>query len=248
MKLVINADDFGLTKSITDGIVDSIKGGYVTSTSVMVNMPYAEYAMNKAIENDLDCIGLHIVFTKGKPVVPNKNLTDKNGEFFYKQAQIERTDLNYDDVCAEIEAQIQVFKKLAKGKLHINHFTTHHFLYPNNVIRKAVFDIARKYGVPVRNELKISLDCEEAKGLTMPAMFFDDWSLVDVSYKKLESITNEIKNQNTTAELMVHTGYVDDETRATTSYLIRDVEMQVLKQAKENGLFDKIELIDFSRL
>lgn len=32
MRLIINADDFGLSKSITDGIVDGIKGGYITST------------------------------------------------------------------------------------------------------------------------------------------------------------------------------------------------------------------------
>ena len=38
MRLIINADDFGLTKSITDGIVAGIKEGVVTSTSLMVTM------------------------------------------------------------------------------------------------------------------------------------------------------------------------------------------------------------------
>ena len=51
MRLIINADDFGLTKSITDGIVDGIKAGVVTSTSLMVTMEAAEYAINKALED-----------------------------------------------------------------------------------------------------------------------------------------------------------------------------------------------------
>jgi len=37
MKLIINADDFGLSKSISDGIIEGIKFGYITSTSVMAN-------------------------------------------------------------------------------------------------------------------------------------------------------------------------------------------------------------------
>ena len=42
MKLIINADDFGLSKSITDGIIVGILGGYITSTTIMSNMDYAE--------------------------------------------------------------------------------------------------------------------------------------------------------------------------------------------------------------
>lgn len=48
MKLIINADDFGLSKSITDGIIDGILSGYITSTTVMSNMDYAEYAIKQA--------------------------------------------------------------------------------------------------------------------------------------------------------------------------------------------------------
>jgi len=40
-QLIINADDFGFTKSIIDGILQAIRHGIVTSTSVMANMPAA---------------------------------------------------------------------------------------------------------------------------------------------------------------------------------------------------------------
>lgn len=38
MKLIINADDLGLSKSITDGIIAGIKEKYITSTTIMVKM------------------------------------------------------------------------------------------------------------------------------------------------------------------------------------------------------------------
>ncbi len=53
MRLIIEADDFGLSKSITDGIIDGINGGYITSTNIMTNMPFAKYAVEKAVENNI---------------------------------------------------------------------------------------------------------------------------------------------------------------------------------------------------
>lgn len=74
MKLIINADDYGLSKSISDGIILGIRAGYITSTSIMANMTWAEYAIQKALEYNIDCIGLHINLTVGKPILKNDNL------------------------------------------------------------------------------------------------------------------------------------------------------------------------------
>ena len=41
MKLIVNADDFGLTDGVTRGILDAIRNGIVTSTTRMVNAPGA---------------------------------------------------------------------------------------------------------------------------------------------------------------------------------------------------------------
>ena len=53
MKLIINADDFGLSKSISDGIIDGIIGGYITSTTIMSNMKFAEYAIKQALKYNI---------------------------------------------------------------------------------------------------------------------------------------------------------------------------------------------------
>ena len=43
-KLIVNADDFGLTEGSTLGIIRSHEDGIVTSTTLMVNMPFCELA------------------------------------------------------------------------------------------------------------------------------------------------------------------------------------------------------------
>lgn len=88
MKLIINADDYGLSKSISDGIILGIREGYITSTSIMANMTWAEYAIQKALEYNIDCIGLHINLTVGKPILKNDNLINNNGYFYYNKEQI----------------------------------------------------------------------------------------------------------------------------------------------------------------
>ena len=106
MKLIINGDDFGLSKSITDGIIDGIKNGFLTSTTIMINMQFAKYAIEQAISNGINCVGLHINLTVGKPIIPNANLTDEQGVFLYNKKQIENPNLTYEDAYNEIMAQI----------------------------------------------------------------------------------------------------------------------------------------------
>ena len=134
MKLIINADDFGLSKSITDGIVDGILGGYITSTTIMANMDYAEYAIKQAIKNNINCIGLHINLTVGMPIIKNNNLTDNNGVFLYNKMQIENEKLTYEDVYNEINAQIEKIKEYSNDKIKIDHLDFHHHLLSNDII------------------------------------------------------------------------------------------------------------------
>ena len=242
MRLIINADDFGLSKSITDGIIEGIKGGYITSTSLMVNMPFAEYAVKEAIKNNISCVGLHSNLTVGKPIIENKNLTDDSGSFLYNRKQIDRTDLSYEDVYNEIKAQIKQVEKLSNGKLKIDHIDMHHHLFDNDNIKDAVLDIARELSLPIRNEGNVVDD------IITPDVLYSDFTIKNVNLENLKHMLNKYKNQNVTVEVMTHPGYIDDYTKTITSYLDRDKELNILKQAKYDGLFDNIELISFSKL
>lgn len=67
-KLIVNADDFGFSKAVTDAILDCHSNGIVTSTTLMSNMPFAEYAASKAKVFPMLSVGLHMTLTEGKPL------------------------------------------------------------------------------------------------------------------------------------------------------------------------------------
>ena len=240
MRLIINADDFGLSKSISDGIVEGIKNGYITSTSIMANMEYAEYAIKEAIKYNINCIGLHVNLTVGRPITKNLNLIDENGKFLYNKKQIENKKLTYEDAYNEIIAQLNMINKYSNGVVKIDHLDTHHHLCDNENIKNAIIDIARKYNIPIRNEF----ECEISK----PDILYKEFTIKNVTLDVLKMMVQKYLDENVTIELMTHPGYVDEYTKTLTSYLGRKNELQVIKQAKEDGLFDKIDLINFKQL
>lgn len=60
-RLIVNADDFGLTAGVSEGIVEGHVRGVVTSTSLMVDSPSAAHAARLAGEHPGLSIGLHFV-------------------------------------------------------------------------------------------------------------------------------------------------------------------------------------------
>lgn len=240
MKLIINADDFGLSKSISDGIIEGINDGFITSTSMMANMKYAEYAIKQAIKHHVNCIGLHINLTVGKPILKNSNLVDENGVFLSNKKQIENTKLTYEDAYHEIKAQFHLIKKYSNGMIKIDHIDTHHCLFDNENIKKALIDIAKEYNIPMRNQF----DCDVRK----PDILYKDFTINNISIDSLEEMISKYQEKDMVVELMTHPGYIDDYTKTVTICLDRDHELQVLKMAKEKRIFDKVELINFQQL
>ena len=81
-KLIINADDFGMCEGNSLGILLAHEEGLVSSTTVMMNMPYALWALDKAKAYPDLGIGVHLTLTAGKPLLPGKkSYTDEEGNF-----------------------------------------------------------------------------------------------------------------------------------------------------------------------
>ena len=128
-RLIINADDFGFNREITDGIVESHLNGVVTSTTVMVNMPAAEYAVRRAKECPNLSIGLHINLTVGIPLsdadeVPS--LVRSDGMFVDQMTFFRRGMLNqFNAAELELEMRRQFQRGLELG-LTPTHADSHH--------------------------------------------------------------------------------------------------------------------------
>lgn len=239
MRLIINADDFGLSQSINDGIIKGIEYGCITSTTLMANMPFARMAVEKALKHNISCIGLHINMTVGKPIIENNNLVDENGYFLSQKSQLENDKLTYKDAYNEIIAQIEKVNEYSNGKLKIDHIDSHHLLMYKDNIKKAVEDISKKLEIPVRNENNIKAKCPNISSM--------DFTIENVKLDSLEKLIYTYKNKDITFELIVHPGFIDEYTKMVTSYLNREEELNVLMQAKNNGLFKDIKLISYSQ-
>ena len=68
-RVIINADDFGFSKSISDTIIDFIRIGYCNCTTVMINS--SDYLETFSLARDADIVdkvGLHLNLTVGVPI------------------------------------------------------------------------------------------------------------------------------------------------------------------------------------
>ena len=113
MKLIINGDDFGLTRGVSEGIIKCMKNGILTDTSAMTNMPFFEEAINIAKSKGINEMGIHLNMTCGKPVLPQSEVSsicDENGNF-YRKPELIPSNIKLSELEKELRAQIEKFKK-----------------------------------------------------------------------------------------------------------------------------------------
>ena len=136
-RLIVNADDFGLSRGVNDGIVRCHEQGIVTSASLMVRWPAAEAAAKYAHIRKALSVGLHLDFA----------------EYEYRDGQwlplYEVVAL--DDpiaVRSEILDQLETFRRLMEQDP--THIDSHQHVHQQEVVRDVLAPIAHRLGVPVR--------------------------------------------------------------------------------------------------
>ena len=127
VKVIIDADDFGMSEAINHGIIKSYVDGLTTSTLLMPNLPIAEHAVALAKIIELICRSAY-EFLLGKPcadpcVIPS--LVDEQGNFhrssYYRQQK--QVTFVYEEVRLETIAQLTRFKELTGH--YPEHFDCH---------------------------------------------------------------------------------------------------------------------------
>lgn len=155
-RVIINADDFGLSKGINKGIIRGYREGVLTSASLIVNMPGFEDAVSLIRENPGLDIGLHINFFRGTPILSVykvRSLINKKGRFlgniFKIAAGVYRRRLSLTELEAESDAQIK--KALDRG-INITHLDSEKHLHLISKVYKIIVKLAKKYGInKIRN-------------------------------------------------------------------------------------------------
>jgi predicted glycoside hydrolase/deacetylase ChbG (UPF0249 family) len=113
-RLILNADDFGLTRGINRAIAELHAAGALTSATLMANGPAFDDAVTIALANPTLGVGCHIVLVDGTPVSPpemipsllgadGKNFRPNVTDFFLA---VLCGKLNADEIQREALAQI----------------------------------------------------------------------------------------------------------------------------------------------
>lgn len=246
MKLIINAEDFGMSESINKGIYEGLKEGFISSASMFVNAKYTEQAVKIIKENNFKNVGVHLNLTYLSPLSPKEKVKSlvENGKFRYMCSM--PFYARYKDVKLELDAQI---KKFYSYGITPSHLDFHHYFYSSNEVYDAYLEMGKKYSLPVRSMNNQSSALAKSKGLKTTDIFIDAFHGGFLStVETLQKIGTALTDKNGTAELMTTAGYIDSYTATQTSYYAREQELKALKTAFEMGVWNGVELIDFSKL
>lgn len=154
MRLIINADDFGMTQSVNEAIIDLMRKKRISSTSVMSNMPFAEEAKNLTSFSDIS-IGLHINFTQGRPITEASqvySIVDNDGNFLSKSSLLEKINhkkVIHDHIRKELFAQYEKLRQIVGDR--ISHFDSHQGSTRIQMVYQALLELSKE------NELETAL-------------------------------------------------------------------------------------------
>jgi len=182
LRVIINADDFGMSEEVNEAVIRAYKEGVLTSTSLMVSGTAFEQAVRLAKENPGLAVGIHLVTVVGKSVLSHSEipaLVDREGNFsnnptaaglkYYFSPSARR------QLRRELAAQFQKFHSTG---LPLSHVDGHLHLHVHPVIFNAALELGAKYGarrmrVP-DEERRLALEFDRANLLqkTIHALLF----------------------------------------------------------------------------
>lgn len=149
-RLIVCADDYGLTAGVSRGIRDLLERRRISATSVMAASDRwpREAAALRAVAGDAN-IGLHITLTEQVPLgrlpiyAPGGRFPPLGAAF--KAGMLRRLPL--DEIRSEIERQFESFcVHYGRSPAHID---GHHHIHQLPGVREIVVEMARGMGAPV---------------------------------------------------------------------------------------------------
>jgi hopanoid biosynthesis associated protein HpnK len=150
-RLIVNADDFGRSRSINEAVIRAHRDGILTTASLMVNEPDMDEAVALARENPRLGVGLHLSLVCGKSALPHAQipaLVNARGEFTNNPVAA-GCRYFFSGACRaqlreEIAAQFERFR--ATG-LPLDHVNGHLHMHLHPVVFKILSDNAERWGI-----------------------------------------------------------------------------------------------------
>jgi chitin disaccharide deacetylase len=248
--LIINADDFGISKAVNSAIMAAMDSNICTDTTLLANFDESENAANLAVSmNRTDRVGIHLNLTEGFPLSLKIRNEPRfcNQEGYFHNKKLKRIALLSKSekiaVQEELTSQIRLCRKFG---IPISHADSHNHIHEEPGLGLLIMGILKNENIPY---LRLTNNIGETafvnriyrstynlvlgfKGLTVTEYFG--------SIKNLNNYTKKI-DENSVVELMIHPGKI--------------VDNQILDvYSKENlslllpQIIDRNKLISYSQL
>lgn len=159
-RIIVNADDFGITASVNAAVIDAFRAGSLSSTTLLVNGAAAADAAALAQTYSRLGVGLHFNLTLGAPSAPRErvaSLLKADGVFPDRDELARRVlyrRLRSDEVRTELCAQLNAFAALGLTPTHVD---SHQHVHAFPRIFDVVADECRQRGLPLRQPVVLHL-------------------------------------------------------------------------------------------
>lgn len=248
-RLIVNADDFGLSPGVNRGIVRAACAGVVTNTSIMANAPAFEEAVELARATPGLGVGVHLNLTAFAPLTgaAAASLVDEEGRFLPHRSFIMRMlgrggGANKEQLQAELRVQVT---RCVEAGLRLTHFDSHQHIHIFPSVFQCMLDLALEFKVPcirvTQEKMPEGLEALgkegwkrrvfgwnaaryrsrlRQQGLKQPDKF---WGLDSrIGRAPLDAFTDIVQGLDEgDHELMCHPGEVDEDLCAADSYTDR---------------------------
>ena len=168
-RLIVNADDFGLTAGVNRAVVELNAAGVLTSTTLMALAGATRDAIEKALATPELSVGCHIVLVDGEAVLPPRRIPslidNQTGKFLPGMgaflARLFTGRMRAAEIEAEAKAQIE---RLQDRGLTLTHVDTHKHTHMFPMVLRAVLRAARSCGIrAIRNPFEPAWAVEAAQ-------------------------------------------------------------------------------------
>jgi len=164
-RLIVSADDFGLSPGVNAGILTAHHDGVLTDASLMVNGAACAEAVELAHATPTLSVGLHLVLVQGQatsaaPTVPK--LVDRAGMF---RTNPVTNGMRYfftpgirPQIQREVRAQLEKYRRTG---LPLSHVDGHLNIHMHPTVLAILLDVAAEFGIRAlrvtREPLRLSL-------------------------------------------------------------------------------------------
>ena len=137
-QLVVNADDFGFTPDVNEGILEAHRNGILTATTLMANGAAFEDAVRLARRTPTLDVGCHLVLVSGSSPLTGKPYPPTVARLIAAMAK--REIRVYDELAAQV-------RRAVDAGIHPTHLDTHKHTHLAPPVLDAVARLAQEFGI-----------------------------------------------------------------------------------------------------